>query len=375
MVTIIEANTKKLRKKFIQFQNDFYKDCPQYVPTMLSDEMANLDPQKNPAFEYCQMKLWLAEKDGKTVGRIGGIISSKANEIWKRKRVRITRMDFTDDAEVADALVRTVEEWGKSQGMTEISGPLGTCDLDKEGMLVDGFDKMGMFITYYNYPYYVTHMERMGFEKDVDWTEHKVYVEAANEEKLARICDRVMERGGFRSVHITSRRQLKPYIDQIFGLINSEYEQLYGVVPITDAQKDYYRGQFLILLNLDYIGLIVDENDKVVAMGILAPSLAEPMKKCGGRLLPFGWVGLLKAIRNPKALDMYFIAVDGRYRNAGLSAVIMHEIGARAKKNGVVYAETGPQLEENFNIQKLFAAYRIDRDHKRRRCWKKAITV
>ncbi|MBQ9942564.1 MAG: N-acetyltransferase, partial [Christensenellaceae bacterium] len=152
MVTIIEANTKRLRKQFVQFQNDLYKDCPQYVPTMLSDEMANLDPKKNPAFEYCEMKLWLAMRDGNIVGRVGGIISHKANEIWDRKRVRITRLDVIDDMEVSRALIDTVQAWGKEKGMTEISGPLGTCDMDKEGMLVDGFDKQSMFITYYNHP-------------------------------------------------------------------------------------------------------------------------------------------------------------------------------------------------------------------------------
>jgi len=373
MLSIIEANTRRLRKQFIQFQNELYKDCPQYIPTLIMDEMANLNPKKNPAFEYCDMRLFLALRDGKIVGRIGGIISHKANEIWNRKRIRITRFDFIDDYEVSLALVKKLEEWGKECGLNEISGPLGTCDLDKEGMLVDGFDKKGLFITYYNYPYYVDHMDRMGFEKDVDWTEHKVYVQSVNEEKLERICRRVMEKNKVKSIRVKSRRQVKPYVQGVFDLINSEYEKLYGVVPLTQRQVEYYRGQFLTLLNLDYIGFIEDENGKLVAMGILAPGLADVMKKIHGRLFPFGWYHLLRTIKKPKFLDMYFVAVDSKYRNSGLAAVLLHEITKRAIKNGVEYAETGPQLEDNYNIQKLFAAYRIEANHKRRRCFVKSI--
>ena len=170
MVTIRQVQTRKDRKRFICFQNRLYRDIPQYVPTLLSDELANLDPKKNPAFEYCEMRFFLAEREGKIVGRIGGIISHKANEIWGVRTIRITRMDFIDDAEVADALVQTIAAWGREQGMERIIGPIGFCDLDKEGMLVDGFERPGMFITYYNFPYYVEHMQRMGFGKEVDWT-------------------------------------------------------------------------------------------------------------------------------------------------------------------------------------------------------------
>lgn len=373
MVEIKEANTKRLRKKFIQFQNELYKDCPQYIPTMLSDEMANLNPEKNPAFDYCDMKLFLAMRDGKIVGRIAGIISHKANEIWNQKRIRISRFDFIDDAEVVDALVGAVEQWGRENGLNEVVGPLGFCDLDKEGMLVDGFEKKGLFITYYNHPYYVEHMNRLGFEKDVDWTEHKVYVESVDEEKLARICRRVIEKNKFRVVHVKSKKQVKPYIGRIFELLNSEYKNLYGVVPLTERQKEYYVSQFLLLLNLDYVGLIENEEGELVAMGVLAPGMADVMKKTGGRLFPFGWIPVLRNIQKPRFLDMYFIAVDSRYRNTGLSAVLLHEITKRAADNGILYAETGPQLEQNYNIQKLFAAYKVESNFKRRRCFKKAI--
>ena len=195
MVTIREVQTRKDRKRFICFQNQLYRDTPQYIPTLLSDELANLNPKKNPAFEYCEMRFFLAEREGKTVGRIGGIISHKANEIWGVRTIRITRMDFIDDAQVADALVETIAAWGREQGMERIIGPIGFCDLDKEGMLIEGFERPGMFITYYNFPYYAEHMRRMGFGKEVDWTEHIVYVDGHNQERLDKICQRILQKG------------------------------------------------------------------------------------------------------------------------------------------------------------------------------------
>lgn len=373
MVTIREVQTRKDRKRFICFQNQLYRDTPQYIPTLLSDELANLNPKKNPAFEYCEMRFFLAEREGKTVGRIGGIISHKANEIWGVRTIRITRMDFIDDAQVADALVETIAAWGREQGMERIIGPIGFCDLDKEGMLIDGFERQGMFITYYNFPYYAEHMRRMGFEKEVDWTEHIVYVDGHNQERLDKICQRILQKGRFTVRQFASKAELKPYIPQIFELINSEYQKLYGVVPISEKQISYYAGQFLTLINLNYLSVIQDAQGKLVAFGLVAPSMAEAMRKCRGRLLPFGFVHLLKAIRRPKILDMYLVAVHSAYRNTGLSCVLLGEVTKNAAKNGIAYAETGPQLENNYNIQGLFAYYRADREVRRRRCWGKSL--
>ena len=319
------------------------------------------------------MCFFLEEKNGEIVGRIGGIISHKANEIWQEKKMRITRMDFIEDYEVFQALINVIEQWALASGLTEIAGPIGFCDLDKEGMLVDGFDRDGMFITYYNFPYYPRFMEQYGFEKDADWTEHIITLECPERERMERISNRIIERSGFRILQFHHKRQLKPYIPQVFELINSEYEGLYGVVPLTQSQIQYYANQFISLINLRYISLIADKENCLAAFGILAPSLADAMKKCRGRLFPTGWYHLLKAIHKPRILDMYLVAIKAEYRKTGLPAVLMNDIYKRARTDGILYAETGPELETNHNIQNMWDFFKAEMNIKRRRCWIKHI--
>lgn len=295
MITVREAKSRRELLEFIEFPNRLYAGVPQYVPPLVIDELNNLSPKKNPAFEYCDMRFFLAEKEGEVVGRIGGIISHKANQLWQEKKLRITRMDFIEDYAVFEALIHTLEDWASACALTELAGPIGFCDLDKEGMLVDGFDRDSMFITYYNYPYYPQFMERYGFEKDADWTEHIITLECPQAERMERISNRILERSGFRVLQLHHKSQLKPYIPQVFQLINSEYKDLYGVVPLTPAQLKYYTAQFITLINLRYISLIVDREGNLAAFGIIAPSLADAMKKCRGRLFPNGWYHLLKS--------------------------------------------------------------------------------
>ena len=247
MLTVKEVKTRADKKRFIQFQNDLYKDCENYVPTLMMDEMANLNPKKNPSFDFCESRQWLVYRDEEIVGRVAAIVSHAANDIWGENRIRFSRIDFIEDYEVFCLLMKQVEDWARELGLTEIIGPMGFCDFDKEGMLVDGFDKMGMFITYYNYPYYPEFLERYGFEKEVDWVENKVYIEGRqNVEKLDKLCDRMMGRMKLSYVELKNKRQVKAYIPKIFDLINEAYQELFQVVPITQHMKDYYVGQFLM---------------------------------------------------------------------------------------------------------------------------------
>ena len=373
MIVIREAKTKREHKKFIQFQNDLYKNVPQYVPTLMMDELQNMSPKKNPAYAYCEMRFFLAEKDGKIVGRVGAIISHKANKLWNQKRIRITRLDFVEDKAVFAALMKTVEDWAKQKGLTEMIGPIGFCDLDKEGMLVDGFERPGMFITYYNHPYYVQFMEDYGFVKDADWLEQIVYLDDAKEDKLAALSKRIVEKNGFHILEFKNKKELMPYVRPVFELLNTEYEGLYGVVPLTDAQIEYYKEMFITLINLRYISFITNKEGELVAFGVCAPSLAEAMIKSGGMLFPFGFIPLLKALRKPKILDMYIVAVKESYRKSGLSLVLMQDVYRRAKDDGIALAETGPQLESNHNVQTMWDYFRTEKEVRRRRSWIKEI--
>ena len=373
MVNIVEVKTKKDRKRFIDFQNTLYKGVEQYVPTMMVDELTALDPKKNPAFEYCDMRFFLAEREGKLVGRIGAIINKKANEKWSEKKIRITRMDFIEDKEVFDALICTVEDWAKEQGLEEMVGPMGFCDLDKEGMLIAGFELPSMFITYYNYAYYPRFMEEAGFEKEVDWTEQIVHTDCHEESRLEKLSERLLKRYGFSIVKLKNKKQLTPYIPKVFNLINSEYESLYGVVPLTQRQMEFYTKMFLSLINLRYVSLVENTAGELVAFGITAPSLSAPMKRSNGRLFPVGWAYLLKALKKPKILDMYLVAVRSDCRNTGLNAVLLNEVYKRAQEDNIELAETGPQLETNYNIQNMWDYFNVERNVRRRRSWKKKI--
>lgn len=373
MIDIREVKTRRDRLLFVTWPNALYRKTEQYVPSLIGDEMTNIDPARNPAFEYAAMRFFLAYRDGEIVGRVGGIINRAANEKWGQKRIRLTRLDFIDDPAVSRALIETVEKWGRSEGMEEIVGPVGFCDLDKEGMLVEGFEEPGMFITYYNYPYYVRHMERMGYEKDVDWVESRLYTRLKDEEKIGRLCEYVKKRYRLHVPRIGSKRELKPYIGKLFSLIDREYAGLYGTVPLTEAQVRYYTGQFLALVNLKFIRFVENEQGEVIAFGLAAPALAQAMRKCGGRLFPTGWAQVLRSIYRPQALDLYLIAVDSEYRRTGAGAILIWEVLQEARKMGISYAETGPNLEENQNILGLWNNCEGERNIRRRRSWKKML--
>jgi len=369
MVEVREVTTRKERRLFAAFNANMYKDVPQAIPDLVSDEYKNFDPKKNPAYEYCRVKQFLAYKDGKCVGRIAGIINDAANKKWQTKRIRFSRVDFIDDPEVSEALFKAVEDWGRAEGMTQIHGPIGFCDLDQEGMLVEGFEEIGMFITIYNYPYYVKHMENLGFVKDIDWIEYLIKMPEKPNEKLNELSEQVMKRYNLKLIEPKSRREIKPFLPKIFDLINVAYRDLYGTVELTPAQIIKYYRQFIMLVNTDYVKLIADENNELVGFGLAVPSMNRAVKKSNGRLFPLGWLRILRApFVLTEVLDLYLVGVIPRMQNKGLTAILLHSMTESARKNGIKYAETGPELETNHQVLALWKHYET-RQHKRRRCW------
>ena len=372
---IREVRTHAERRRFVEYPNKLYKDAECFIPAFFGDDMADWDPKKNPAFEYCEARAFLAYRGDEIVGRIGAILSHRANEKWHTKRMRFSQVDFIDDPEVSSALFAEVEKWARDKGCNEVHGPLGFCDLDREGMLVEGFDRRSMFITYYNHPYYLTHLERLGYVKDVDWIEHLLPLGGADDPnylKLKRISETMLKRKGFRKVEVRRRSDVKPYIRKAFELVNIAYADLYGVVELGERQIDKYTNKFLPLIDPDFCCLIIDDNDDLMGFGVGAPSMSDAMKKCGGHLFPFGWAGVLKSLRKNDTLDLFLIAVRPELRNSGVNGIIMEHLYTGCVKHGIRWAETGPQLELNTKVHSQWKMFEVE-PHKRRRCFVKQL--
>ena len=374
-IIVKPINAKKSEiKKYVQFGIDLYKGNDCYVPPLVFDEVDSLLPDKNPAFDFCKAQSFMAYRDNKPVGRITAIINNIVNERTGEKTMRFGWVDFIDDNEVVDALFNAAEEWGRSQGMTTIIGPMGFSDMDHEGMLVDGFNEMGTMATIYNYPYYPTHMERMGFEKDADWVEFRITIPEAVPEKHQRIADIVRRKHNLHTVKFTSRKKLKEkYGQALFDLINEAYDKLYGFSPLTQRQIDYYINMYLGFLRLDDVSVIVDADEKLVGLGISMPSFSRALQKSSGKLFPFGWWHILKAMQGKTdTVDLMLIAISKEYLSKGVNALLFADLIPAYAKNGYQWAESNPELEDNANVQ-LQWQYFDYRQHRRRRAFKKSL--
>lgn len=368
------APTKKELKNFVQFGIDLYKGNDYFIPPLIFDEVNTLLPDKNPAFDFCKSQSFMAYRNGKPVGRITGIINSIVNERTGEKTLRFGFADFIDDAEVVDGLFGAVEAWGREQGMTSIVGPMGFSDMDHEGMLIEGFEELGTMATIYNYPYYPVHMERMGYEKEVDWMEYRMTIPDAVPDKYLRIADIVGKKYNLRTIKFTSRKKIKnQYGRALFELINEAYDGLYGYSPLTERQINYYIDMYLGILRLEDVCVIVDADDKLVAVGISIPSFSRALQKGKGKLFPFGWWHLLKALRGKTdVVDLLLIAVKPEYLSKGVNALIFADLLPGYIRNGYKYAESNPELEENASVQ-LQWQYFERRQHRRRRAFKKSL--
>lgn len=375
-IIIKKVSTKTELKRFIRFNYRLYKDNPYSVPDLYDDMLNTFNKKKNAAFEFCEADYFLAYKDDQIVGRIAAIVNHRANETWKKQNVRFGWIDFIDDPKVSSALIRTVEEWGKERGMTHIQGPLGFTDFDAEGMLVEGFDQLSTMATIYNYPYYPQHMERIGFEKDADWVEYQIYIPDAIPDKHLRIADIVQRKYGLSVKKCTSKRTLaSKYGQKIFQLMNEAYRPLYGYSALSEQQIRQYVKMYLPIIDLRMITLVVDAEDELVGVALSMPSLAQALQKSHGRLLPFGWYHLLKALfLNHRApmLDLLLIAVRPEYQNKGVNALLFSDLISAYQKLGFVFAESNPELELNGKVQAQWEYFKTEQ-HKRRRAFIKEI--
>ncbi len=373
-VEIKQVIDKADLRKFVKFNIDLYKDNPYHVPGLINDEMQTLDKDANPAFEFCESVYFLAYKNNTLVGRIAGIINHKSNETWNQNHARFGFVDFINDDEVVDALFGAVRDWALSKGMDMLHGPMGFTDMDHEGMLVEGFDQLGTMATIYNYAYYPKQLERIGFVKDQDWKEYKIYVPKEITEKHIRISELVRQKYGLKTLKFKSRTEIMRYGRAIFETLNAAYANLYGFSELSSAQIDYYIRIYLPMVRLDFVTAIVrEEDDKVVGFAITLPNLSKALKKAKGKLWPFGFMHLLRALKSPpKVVDLYLIGVLPEYQNKGVNALIFDDLIPIFRKNKVLYAESNPELETNMAVQMQWN-YFERKHHKTRRAYIKCI--
>jgi hypothetical protein len=372
-IEIRKVRTKAELKEFIRFPEKIYCEEPHWVPAMMFDELNTLRKDKNPAFEFCEAEYWTAWKDGKIAGRIAGIINRRYVEKWGNRYARFGWIDFIEDFEVAKALVGTVEEWSRSKGMAGLHGPLGFTDLDREGMLVEGFGEQATFATIYNYAYYPDYMERLGYRKDVDWIEFQLTTPPSIPEKVLRVNELISQRTGVRIYEWKTKKEIiTKFGKQIFDLLDAAYSELYGVTPLSEKQVQSYIDQYLGFVDSRFTKILVDAKERLVGFAITIPSLSNALYKSKGRLFPIGWARLLYALKFNKKIDMLLIAVQPEYKARGVVAILMTALNQSAIKNGITISESNPELETNIAVQSLWKEY-PKRQHKRRRVFLKAL--
>lgn len=374
-IEIKEVKTKWQLYQFVKFYNDLYKDCKEFCPRLILDEMNTFNRKKNPSYEVCESIEYLAYRDGKIVGRVAGIINRVANESWGVKKVRFGWIDFIDDLEVSRALLDAVAEWGRSKGMNQLNGPVGFTDWDYEGLLIEGFEYLAPMASLYNFPYYEKHMEAYGLTKENDWIELQLNPNCETPERVLRIDKLVRERYHLRVDKVHSSKELvRKFGMKYMDMLDEAYQALYNFQPMTPRQKEHYKNTYFPLLNFDFVTIVVNDKDEIVGVGLGMPDISHALRRCKGRLFPFGWLRILRALRAKKmeAFDLLLIGVRPDYQGMGVNAVIIAEQHPYFKQYGIQRVETTSIMETNTRNLANWEMF-PHKQHKRRRAYEKSI--
>ncbi|MBQ6190813.1 MAG: N-acetyltransferase [Bacteroidaceae bacterium] len=381
-VIVSQVASAKEMKAFVRFNYELYKDCTYAVPDLLEDTLETLDPNRNPAFRFCEAAYFLARKGDRIVGRVAAIINTRANQRWGREEVRFGWIDFIDDLEVSRALLDAVEQWGKERGMQRMVGPLGFTDMDPEGMLTDGFDQLSTLCTIYNYPYYPEHMKQLALEREIGWVERKVFIpkegHEANNTRYFRVAQIAQERYGFRLRHFRSKREIREggYIEKMLGVINRAYADLYGYSELDEHQMHWYAKRFLLMLDRRFLTVVENTDGEIIGVGVCMPSMSRAVQKAQGKLFPFGWRYIARELwlkKKHQVLDMLLVGVLPEYQDKGANALFFADLIPQGISCGYEWAETHPQLEDNMPSQMQWK--NLDCSiHKRRAVFSKSIS-
>ncbi|QBA64284.1 GNAT family N-acetyltransferase [Muriicola soli] len=370
MVSVQQAVSKSDLKKFVTFPFSLYKDSPYWVPPLIKDEMETFDSEKNPVFENADAWFFLAYKNGEIAGRVVAMINWIEVNQQKLRKMRFGWFDFIDDTEVSEALIAKVEELARENKMDFMEGPVGFSNLDKVGVLIEGFDHIGTMITWYNYPYYQSHYERLGFVKEKGYEENKFPNSNVDPALFKRVHVLIKKRYGLKEMNFRKASEIMPWVDQMFDLFNESYAKLSSFVPITPVQREYFKKKYISFINPEYIKFIVDSSDKVIAFAIVMPSFSEAMQKAKGKLFPFGWYHLLKARKHNKDVIFYLIGIHPEYQNKGVTSIIFNEYYETFKEKQVRTCYRTPELEDNLAIKQLWKHF-DPKVYKRRRTYKR----
>lgn len=372
-IQIKEVVTKQDLKQFIKFPFNLYSKNKYWIPPLIGEEQKNFSKEKNPAFEFCESCLWIAQSDHKVVGRIAGIINKRYNEKIGKNVARFGYVDFIDDEEVSSKLFSTAESWARAKGCSSIHGPLGFTDMDPEGMLVEGFEEYGTIATIYNFPYYPMHAEKHGYQKDIDWIEYELLTPKSIPDKVEKLAQAVAERYNLKVLEVKNQKQLLPYAHEIFHVLNSAYENIYGFVQLTEKQIDLYVKQYFGFIKPGFVPVILNNKNEVVGFGITMPSLSLAFQKAKGRLFPFGFIHLLRAVKKNDRADLYLTGVRPDYQDKGVNAMLMYEVTKVFINQKIIWVESNPELETNMKVRAQWRFYE-GRQHKRRRCYIKNLS-
>ncbi|NCC99144.1 MAG: hypothetical protein EOL95_05490 [Bacteroidia bacterium] len=374
-ISIREVQSKKELKAFVQFGIDLYDGNEYFCPPLISDELDTLDRHKNPAFEVCESVYFLAYRNNKIVGRIAGIINHRANDVWNVKKTRFGWFDFIDDTAVSKALLDAVAVWGKSKGMETLNGPVGFTDMDHQGLLLEGYEYLSPMAALYNYPYYVKHFEAYGFEKEADWIEIRCKYPNEIPERMVRVGNIITEKYNVKIEKVRNSKEIvKRFGYSFFDVVDEAYKPLYNYSPLTQRQKEYYSKLYFPLLNYDFVTLVTNEHEELVGVGVVMPNISKALRKTKGKLFPFGWYYLLKALKSKKieTVDLLLIAVRPDYQNKGVNSLLFIDQIPYYGKYGVVNADVTAVLETNYKNQANFNLF-DHKIHKRRRAYIKTI--
>jgi hypothetical protein len=371
-ISLIEVSGRKQLEAFVRFPDRLYRNCSYYIPALHNGQLSTLSKEKNPAFAHCEARYWLAFSGGEIVGRVAGIINHLYNQERNARFIRFGWLDFVEDEQVLRILMNAVEDWGKEHQMEHIHGPLGFTSFDASGVLVEGFDEWPTSFGRYNFPYYDKAITGAGYRKDIDWVEFMIKIPDRMPEKLMAAARLIEKRYGVRNVELQGKKDLEAFAGKVFELLNTVYKDLYGFSTLSPAQVDALTREFLSMIHPDFISVVLNEQDELVAFGLVMPSLAKALKKSHGKLFPFGFVRIMRALRHNDTADLLLIGVKPEYQNKGLHALVFDKIGRTFYKRGIKTLETTRELEENNRVKQLWADYDT-RQHKRARCYIKTL--